>query len=193
MSNGTQRMTLAQLAAQGGLATLCSRATGTPLRDIAEAAAAAQGKARSEAKPVDAAPTKGETADGLGSGKNVLRVFTVTLPVPPSLNNAYKNVRRGRVLTAEAKDYKENAKNTIQARLNLTGFFFSDDDRFALTLKLYFSSNHRRDISNCAKLPEDALSEVLGFDDCRVDRMVVERAGISVKFPRCEILLEVIS
>lgn len=60
MSKGTERMTMGELAASGGLANLRSSATGTPLRAIAEAAIAAQEKAQGEAKPADAAPTKGE-------------------------------------------------------------------------------------------------------------------------------------
>ena len=51
MSNGTQRMTLAQLAASGGLANLRSSASGTPLRDIWEAAITKADAARNEAKP----------------------------------------------------------------------------------------------------------------------------------------------
>lgn len=60
MSKGTERMTMGELAASGGLANLRSSATGTPLRAIAEAAIAAQEKAQGEAKPAAAAPTKGE-------------------------------------------------------------------------------------------------------------------------------------
>lgn len=116
--------------------------------------------------------------------------FRVTLPVPPSLNNAYKNVKRGRVLTKEAKDYKESAKQHIEKLARQ--FRCPVGARFALSMKLYFSSNHRRDVSNCAKLPEDALSEVLGFDDCRVDRLLVERSGVDAANPRCEITLEVL-
>lgn len=62
MSKGTERMTMGELAASGGLANLRSSATGTPLRAIAEAAIAAQEKAQGEAKPADAAPTKGENS-----------------------------------------------------------------------------------------------------------------------------------
>lgn len=121
------------------------------------------------------------------------KLFCVTLPVPPSLNNAYKNVKRGgRVLTKTAKDYKEFAKKRIEALARIGMFQCPADARFALSLKLYFSSNHRRDVSNCAKLPEDALSEVLGFDDCRVDRLLVERGEIDKENPRCEITLEVL-
>jgi len=62
MSKGTERMTLAQLAASGGLANLRSSASGNSLRGIAEAAAAKAGAAQDEAKPADVAPTKGGTS-----------------------------------------------------------------------------------------------------------------------------------
>lgn len=119
--------------------------------------------------------------------------FKITLPVPPSLNNAYKNVRRGgRVLTDTAKNYKTMAKRDVERLALVSGFRYPDGARLALTLTLHFSSNHRRDISNCVKLPEDALAEVLGFDDSRVDHLLVERGAVDAKNPRCEILLEVL-
>lgn len=135
------------------------------------------------------------TAQGGASAKPTAgtgALFYVTLAVPPSLNNAYKNVKRGRVLTKEAKEYKDAAKEAVTRAAQFHKFACPSDARFALSLRLYFSSNHRRDVSNCAKLPEDALSEVLGFDDCRVDRLVVERGEIDKQNPRCEITLEVL-
>lgn len=127
-----------------------------------------------------------------GERKAASEFFTVTLPIPPSLNNAYKNVRHGRVLSEAAKDYKFRAKEEIAWTLAIQKFKAPADARFALSLKLYFSSSHRRDVSNCVKLPEDSLAEVLGFDDSRVDRLLVERGGIDKQNPRCEITLEVL-
>lgn len=39
---------------------------------------------------------------------------------------------------------------------------------------------------------EDALSEALGFDDCCVDRLLVERVGYDAAQPRCEVVIEVL-
>lgn len=66
MSNKTSRMTLAQLAAQGGLANLCSSASGNPLRFIAEAAIAKAEKAAAEGKRTYDSPESYAAANPLG-------------------------------------------------------------------------------------------------------------------------------
>lgn len=39
---------------------------------------------------------------------------------------------------------------------------------------------------------ERVVSEALAFDDCTVDRVLVERAGVDKLNPRCEVTLEVL-
>lgn len=116
--------------------------------------------------------------------------LSLAVPVPPSLNNAYTNGRGHgrRVLTAEGRDYKARVAGQV---LNTSSLGWATG-RPALTMRLYFPNRQRRDITNCVKLLEDALSEALGFDDCRVDRLLVERAGIDPVNPRCEVTLEVL-
>lgn len=125
--------------------------------------------------------------------RRATRFFSITLMIPPSLNNAYKNIKRGgRVLTEQAKQYKQRAKDAIEQAAIFHGFACPDNARLSLTLTLHFRNHHRRDVSNCVKLPEDALAEVLGFDDSRVDRLLVERGEVDADNPRCEITLEVL-
>jgi Holliday junction resolvase RusA-like endonuclease len=117
-------------------------------------------------------------------------MITFTTPIPPSLNNAYTNGRGHgrRVLTAEGRAYKASV-----AILLLTAQPLPAGVRIALAIRLWFPTKRRRDITNCVKLLEDALAESLGFDDCAVDRVLVERAGYDAARPRCEVQVEVLS
>jgi Holliday junction resolvase RusA-like endonuclease len=125
-------------------------------------------------------------------------ILTLTVPVPPSLNNAYTNGRHHgrRVLTKEGRDYKDAVAAILLYKAKpASGFELligRSDARIGLTLRLYFPNRQRRDITNCIKLLEDALAETLGFDDCRVDRVLVERVGVDKISPRCEVVVEVL-
>jgi Holliday junction resolvase RusA-like endonuclease len=116
-------------------------------------------------------------------------MLTLTAPIPPSLNNAYTNGRGHgrRVLTKEGRDYKEYVASSLLGTQPLP-----DGARIGLAIQLWFPTKRRRDISNWVKLLEDALSEALGFDDCAVDRLLVERVGYDATRPRCEVTIEVL-
>lgn len=120
------------------------------------------------------------------------------VPIPPSVNNCYTNGHGHgrRVLTAEGRGYKATVEALLLYKARTSGGFElaigRKDARIGLTLRLYFPNRQRRDISNCIKLLEDALAECLCFDDCRVDRLLVERAGIDKADPRCEVTIEVL-
>lgn len=124
--------------------------------------------------------------------------LTLIAPVPPSLNNAYTNGKGHgrRVLTKEGRDYKATVAQILLCKARpANGFELAigrPDRRIGLALRLWFRTRQRRDISNCVKLIEDALAEQLGFDDCAVDRLIVERAGFDVERPRCEVTIEVL-
>jgi Holliday junction resolvase RusA-like endonuclease len=117
-------------------------------------------------------------------------MITLTAPIPPSLNNAYTNGRHHgrRVLTAEGRHYKARVASLLDGTQLLP-----NGARIGLSLRLWFRNRQRRDISNCVKLLEDAVSEALGFDDCAVDRLLVERVGIDAVRPRCEVTIEVLA
>jgi Holliday junction resolvase RusA-like endonuclease len=123
----------------------------------------------------------------------------LTVPVPPSLNNAYTNGKGHgrRVLSKEGRDYKATIAQLLLCRAHPVGGFElainQPKPRIGMHIKLWFATRQRRDISNCVKLLEDALSEGLGFDDCAVDKLYVERAGYDAAQPRCEVVIEVLS
>lgn len=117
-----------------------------------------------------------------------MAVLTCTVPVPPSVNNAYATIRGRRVLSKDGRSFKDTAGWLVRAAAIEQGW--SGGERFVLSLRLYFRTNQRRDISNTVKIVEDCLAETLGFDDCRVDKLLVIRAGIDRTNPRCEVKLE---
>ena len=124
--------------------------------------------------------------------------LTLIAPIPPSLNNAYTNGRGHgrRVLTKEGRDYKATVAQILLCKAQPSNGFelaiSKPERRIGLALRLWFRTRQRRDISNCVKLLEDALAEQLGFDDCAVDRLIVERAGFDAARPRCEVTIEVV-
>lgn len=120
----------------------------------------------------------------------VERVISITTPVPPSLNHAYPNSDAGRRVLAEAG---REFKNLVALLLLEAGHRpVRQKALVRLSMRLWFKDRRRRDITNCVKLLEDALSDALLFDDCNVVRACVERAGYDTLNPRCEVVLEVL-
>jgi Holliday junction resolvase RusA-like endonuclease len=116
-------------------------------------------------------------------------LIALTTPLPPSLNNVYTNGRGHgrRVLTSEGRNYKAEVAKLLLGRQPLPS-----GARIGLSLRFWFKNKQRTDISNRVKLLEDALSEALGFDDCCVDRLLVERVGYDKAQPRCDVVIEVL-
>ena len=121
-----------------------------------------------------------------------MTALTLTLPLPPSLNNAYPTNNGGkRFLSTEGTRWKLQAAYLIRCAATQQGFAVAEGVRLSLSMKLYFKDNRRCDISNRVKCCEDSLAESLGFDDCRIDRLDVERMPIDKDNPRCEVRLAV--
>lgn len=70
---------------------------------------------------------------------------------------------------------------------------YTDGGRLAVKMALYFPNQRRRDLDNTIKVTLDSLAEPLGFDDCCVDVLHVERKENDKVNPRCEITLEVLN
>ncbi len=119
--------------------------------------------------------------------------LTFITALPPSVNSLYATVKGRRVLSKAGREYKDSVGRQIMAENGAQRFTVASGDRLALTIRLYFPDKRRADISNRVKVLEDALSEALHFDDCRVDRLLVVRAGIDKHEPRCEVRLDCLS
>lgn len=118
------------------------------------------------------------------------------LPIPPSINHAYRNFmhpsgRRMRVPTAEAERFKSEAGWTAKAWRQHTGqVMVPSDKKVAVRIWYYWANARRRDTDNPLKLLQDSLTGILWEDDRSVLPQVmdftVDRAN-----PRVEIELEV--
>lgn len=100
------------------------------------------------------------------------RSVTVRLPtLPPGANNAYFNVKRGRVLSPEARTWKEAAGwFTKQAMAGVEPL------RPPVRVALFaYGLSRRRDLDGVIKLAQDAVCEALGIDDRYVDEVYAVR------------------
>lgn len=95
-----------------------------------------------------------------------------------SSNRAYKNLRHGRALTQEAKQFKKiiyyEAKNQLKLPvfdpndvwIQATYYFYSPK---ILTKKGLLNKN-KMDVSSCVKLLQDSVFEAMGLDDVLITR-----------------------
>jgi Holliday junction resolvase RusA-like endonuclease len=109
----------------------------------------------------------------------------LTLPLPPSANNLYRNVPgKGRVLNKHGREYKQEVRTlALMARPD----FFHGDVRF--TMVVYFPDRRRRDLSNTLKIVEDSLKGIVYGDDSQVARIELTRRYDAAR-PRAEVTVE---
>lgn len=109
----------------------------------------------------------------------------LTVPIPPSTNNAYLNAAKGRKLTPKGRRYKADVLHLA----NGAGAQKKEiPPPYSLTIALYFGDARRRDASNFVKVLEDALMEAIGGDDSDVQELYVTRA-LNRANPRAEVVL----
>lgn len=120
--------------------------------------------------------------------------LTVTVPFPPSLNNAYVNVttKQGqsrRVKTWRASEFAKTVKEHVYWHLR-TIDCRPPAPPWCLTLHLYPPlDGQRHDASNTVKIPEDALMDAIGGDDDDVLEVHVYKHPKGGQ-PRLEMTLE---
>jgi Holliday junction resolvase RusA-like endonuclease len=109
--------------------------------------------------------------------------------LPPTVNHCYRpNGRGGRILTDEAQTFRQVVALEIRDMLMRTGWQLPAG-RLEFELKLTYGTRARTDIDNRAKSAIDAVALALGFDDQRIDRVVIERAGYEARRPLCEMIV----
>ena len=99
-------------------------------------------------------------------------MIEVTLPLPPSTNNLYINLKRGgRAKSAAYKQWLLGAKEACEAAWITSGCpVYPDKARMRLTARV--GVNYRRDISNALKPVEDALCAFLPIPDDRYNNEI---------------------
>ena len=124
----------------------------------------------------------------------------ILVDIPPTVNHLYYDIaykKRGtskyrcrRRLTDQGRDYKTAVGWTIKGKAQEFGWEYESGDRIRITLDLTFGDNRRRDITNCIKVIEDAVSEALDFDDRVVDEFLVRRVGVEKGNPFAKVSIE---
>lgn len=114
----------------------------------------------------------------------------VIVPIlPPTVNHMYRsNGRGGKVLTDQAQAFRKLVACEARTTARLTGWHLPAG-ALRLELLLTFGDSRRCDVDNRAKAALDALALALGFDDARVDEILIRRVGIDPKRPLCEMAL----
>lgn len=126
----------------------------------------------------------------------MLHRLYLNLPLPPGVNNQYVTVHGRRVLSQEARRYKQTVAQRIQ-RARDRGEI-SDElcaaaqvGYLALFIDFYFETPLRRDLDGGLKIAQDVICTALGVNDNRVvDIHLVKR--IDPGNPRIEVELEIL-
>lgn len=122
--------------------------------------------------------------------------LTLTLPLPPGVNNQYVTVGRRRVLSASAKRFNSDVSKAIDLMRSRSSLLPQQEAALATSLlgiylDFYFETPMKRDLDGGLKITLDALGRALGFDDrAVVDLHLVKR--IDPLRPRVEIEIETI-
>lgn len=101
-------------------------------------------------------------------------MIVLSLPYPPSANNMYPTGRNGRrFLSDNGKSYHAEVHARVIEQLRsyprLAG-------RLAVTIALNPPDKRRRDIANCEKAINDALTKAnVWLDDCQIDELHIIR------------------
>ena len=123
--------------------------------------------------------------------------LSLTLPLPPGVNNQYVTVGRRRVLSKAAQSFKRDVTKYLNTRRERGELVPAVERAFAdsligVYLTFYFETPMRRDLDGGLKIALDALATGLGFDDrAVVDLHLVKQ--IDPLHPRLEVELETIS
>ena len=118
-----------------------------------------------------------------------IQQLKLTLPLPPTLNSAYRNVAGiGRVKTKRVKEWAKEACLSLIG-MGLSGIPLAPPYR--VVLGLYFGDNRKSDIANREKIAVDFLvDQGVISDDSHIDEMVIRRLGVDRSNPRVEIEIE---
>lgn len=126
-----------------------------------------------------------------------MTTLRLTLSMPPSINSQYVTVGRKRVLSKEAKTYKQDVKKHID-RLRSSGQITAETENslrgalLGVYLTFHFETPFRRDLDGGLKIALDSVCEALGIDD----RMVVDLhlvKQMDTLHPRMEMEIETIA
>lgn len=117
------------------------------------------------------------------------------LDIPPSVNHCYQNIHvkgaRGRILTEEARNWKDMTKYIAKGAVRHCAWELpAADVKVVLEIVAFWPDARRRDMNNTHKLLCDALEGIVYLDD----KMVLARDmdfSVDRKHPRLEVCVYV--
>lgn len=115
------------------------------------------------------------------------------LPLPPSVNHQYATVNGRRVLSWEAKRYKQKTTEGLK-RLAAKGWLEKEaldtlrNSYLALCFDFYFKTSLRRDLDGGLKIAQDAICEAWKINDNRVVQAQLNKR-IDPEAPRLEVAI----
>ncbi len=102
--------------------------------------------------------------------------MTLTLPYPPSTNNAYATVRGRRVKSKAARQYGASVQaECLRQGASQRAAGWTGDTRLKVEVIVHPPDRRRRDLANVEKLPVDSVFEWLGLDDSQIDELRLVR------------------
>jgi Holliday junction resolvase RusA-like endonuclease len=131
-------------------------------------------------------------------------MISLELPMPPSVNKLYVTVRGRRILSAEGKRVKHEITQAVVKHIASMPTLFSEERPLRMEVDLYFvavenagwskgnaKTRYKRiDVSNRAKLLEDALFSGLGIDDSLIFTLQMRKHKSPTGQEYCHVRLE---
>lgn len=131
-------------------------------------------------------------------------MIELELPMPPSVNKLYATVRGRRIMTTKGKAVKHEITQLVVKHIAAMPNLFSVEAKLRLTVDLYFSAVEnagwskgkaknrykRIDVSNRAKLLEDALFSGIGVDDSLIFELIMRKHATEDGKEYCHVKLE---
>ena len=115
--------------------------------------------------------------------------ISVTLPLPPTTNRAYRVVNNRAVKSREARDYETTVSHELQRQGVLTGLHYESTDALRLELRIGLFLKFDRDVDSC-KVLQDCLAWAFQFNDKQILRLVIDKQRDKAN-PRAEVTLRV--
>lgn len=123
--------------------------------------------------------------------------LSLTLPLPPGVNNQYVTVGKRRVLSVPAKQFGRDVAKIVEG-LRRSGRVTPaieralGDSLLGVYLTFHFETPFRRDLDGGLKIALDALGRALGFDDRTVVDLHLTKRMDTLN-PRLEVEIETIA
>jgi crossover junction endodeoxyribonuclease RusA len=101
-----------------------------------------------------------------------LIIFSAKLPLPPSVNHYYRRIRKGVIISAKGREYRQQVKELVGDMLPLV-------ELLSIEIDVTFPDRRRRDIDNLLKSLLDCLQYAGVYkDDSQIKKLTIEEKMI---------------